>query len=968
MKTAFYLAYFFTLTCCFKTQAQSYNFRNYTANDGLASNETYYSLQASDGYLYISTDRGLQRFDGKQFTTLLFSDSTLNGSTVFKIYEDVNQKLWVTSYRKGLFYLESDTLKPFKHNAALLNVMRFSFIDQFFFETTGDLYFTTMNNSKNLYHFHTDSILEILSFSDHLTEHYPENAKQVYFKNNTVFSKRAVYDFDSIQSLGSLRSFSVKSKKENTTVDFYTRGEPCILYKDSILVGVKNVLLIYSNKGEYIDEYSFGHQILHLSINADNQILVTTAKGFYRIKNNKKIEYSFPNYPINGITQDNENGYWITTITHGLLYISSFDVNVLTEGERAFGIKKHKNHLLISSFDKKLYSFYVEGSTIKKDTSFLIEPSYRGVYLDDSIIGVAWQNYSITNSEIKPTDKTFPPGKKYIHLEDTMVLTALNAGAHYFSLNSPDKLTPLIDTLYLCHALYKNDTHVYLGSDNGLIQYSRKSGEHKIVLPKVLNQVITDIDALSDSLILVTTKTNGLFIIQDSSYTHLTANNSPLLSSGCSSIAIENNSTFWIGTDLGICKIEHTSTGFKCTSVSEYTGLISQKVNDIEIINNLLFVATDEGSCYMNTQDFKPKNHPILIKAKVALENIEAQHGDTIWLKPGIRNLMLNITAVTFKHIQHLTYKYEITGEQSTQTPSNTLYISKLNPGSNGVKINIANSNGVWNKQALQLVIIAPPYFYEKALFRIVAFLLLFILIIGIVFAFFNYFYQKKLRKWKFSTMQLRELNLQLNPHFIFNAINNINHLALSGNAKEINNFISRFSRLTRKVLDNSKFKVISLAEELENSKDYIELEKLRFRDQAFDFNLEISKEINLNREFIPPMILQPCIENAIWHGLLPKDGHRILSLQVTKIKSGFQILVMDNGVGLMASEERKLYVKSKTSVGVRNTQLRLKLYEEMEMGKSSFELREILDDDKKPNGVMAEFKFLPNPKKGNIV
>ncbi len=948
---------------CIKGHSQTYNFRNYTIEEGLASNETYYSLQGKDGYLYISTDRGLQRFDGRRFQTIPFADHKLSGTTVFSIHEDPRGVIWISSYRKGLFYLYKDTLRSYPHNDKLLQLAGHSFIDQFFVEQNGDIYFSITNLANIIFRFRNNGILDSLVIPGNLMNPEIGNSKQIYFKGKHVFAKRNSFKSTFKETVGSLQTFPVKIKDDIKYQLFYPRGGPATLHGDSILVGVNKTLVLYSKQGEYINEYIFDDQVLSITVDSDNQILVATFNGFYFIKKDNKPEYYLPGYAISGITQDREGGYWITSTNKGLLYLASFDIHVLASGQRSSCVEVYKNHLVILDYAPSLKSYHYNSSQFIHDTALSIPYIYKDVFINDEILGIPFQTFSLKNFKLTGKLDSFPKFRKHASLNDTAILIACKSGAYSVSLNNLKQVHPLIDSSYFCHAIFANSNYIYIGTDNGLIQFFRKTKKYKKVFPDILYQLVTDIKALNSTTLIVSTKTNGVLLLHDSSYTHLTPDNSQLLSLSCTSIMVENNQTFWIGTDAGICRIEQNKTGFQSFNVDVWDGLLSQKVNDLAIIDKLLIVSTDAGVCYLNTEAVPSDSSSILLKPSIPHKSIDQQNGDTIRLKSGIRNLTLSLNTITFKHLQHLKFSYKVNGAESMYTNSNVLYLNNLSPGLNTVTVNVANSNGQWNKKPSELSILVPAYFYEKTLFQILALILIIALIMGLTYAYLAYTYRKKMQKWRFSTLQLRELNLQLNPHFIFNAINNIQHLAGSDKAGDMSSFVQSFSKLTRKVLDNSKFKVITLAEEIENIKEYVKLEKLRFKGQSFEFSLEISPEIDLKKELVPPMILQPCVENAIWHGLLPKENNRLLSLTVEAIADGFKIIVEDNGIGLNSSEKRKSHSNNKTSVGISNTRLRLKLYDEMELGRSEFEVMETYKHDGKPSGVKAWFIFLPNSK-----
>ena len=151
--------------------------------------------------------------------------------------------------------------------------------------------------------------------------------------------------------------------------------------------------------------------------------------------------------------------------------------------------------------------------------------------------------------------------------------------------------------------------------------------------------------------------------------------------------------------------------------------------------------------------------------------------------------------------------------------------------------------------------------------------------------------------KEELARSEMRALRSQMNPHFIFNAINSIQHYVLTNEKELANKYLVKFSKLMRNVLELSKEEMITLAEELETARLYLEIEALRFNN-AFEFNIISGPEVDATSCRLPPLLIQPFIENAIWHGLLLKEGRKRLEISVDRQGDGFRIAIDDNGIG----------------------------------------------------------------------
>ncbi|HXP53227.1 MAG TPA: histidine kinase, partial [Bacteroidia bacterium] len=207
---------------------------------------------------------------------------------------------------------------------------------------------------------------------------------------------------------------------------------------------------------------------------------------------------------------------------------------------------------------------------------------------------------------------------------------------------------------------------------------------------------------------------------------------------------------------------------------------------------------------------------------------------------------------------------------------------------------------------------------------------------------------EKQLAEQQKSLMELRALRAQMNPHFIFNAISSIQHFTLQNNTEAAQKYLSKFSKLIRGVLENSKYESISLSEELQMLELYIELEQLRFSSK-FSFEINVDKAIDAERILIVPLIIQPFVENAIWHGLMHLQD-RVGKLTITLQKQGdnLKCTIDDNGIGRKRAMEIR-NAKMHRSMGISITQ------ERMHAGDMSVNFIDKENTDGTPSGTTVE-------------
>ncbi|WP_298474708.1 tetratricopeptide repeat protein [uncultured Maribacter sp.] len=224
-------------------------------------------------------------------------------------------------------------------------------------------------------------------------------------------------------------------------------------------------------------------------------------------------------------------------------------------------------------------------------------------------------------------------------------------------------------------------------------------------------------------------------------------------------------------------------------------------------------------------------------------------------------------------------------------------------------------------------------------------------LLAGIFFILYRQ-YQLKNEK-KLLTLEQTMLRSQMNPHFLFNSLNSIKLYIINNEKKNAVYYLNKFSKLVRKILEASTLKEITLAEELETVELYLNIENIRFSNEI-NYTISIDEDIDIHTVKIPSLILQPFLENAIWHGLSSKEGEKKLTLTANPGKKGFiTISIIDNGVGRNAAEKiKKNKVLKRKSVGIDITKERLSNFSKDYQNSFDIEILDLFDEDKKSLGT----------------
>ena len=206
----------------------------------------------------------------------------------------------------------------------------------------------------------------------------------------------------------------------------------------------------------------------------------------------------------------------------------------------------------------------------------------------------------------------------------------------------------------------------------------------------------------------------------------------------------------------------------------------------------------------------------------------------------------------------------------------------------------------------------------------------------------------------------MQTLRLQMNPHFLFNALNSIQQMVLANEEIIATRYLSRFSKLLRTILVHSDKEYVSLKEELEILTLYIELESIRFKD-SFTYTIECDDEIDTDEIKLPTLLIQPFVENAIWHGLMHKEGERLLTVKFSEIDECIRCVVEDNGIGRERSNEVKLAAgqgNKHTSKGIAVSIERLNAMGNGNGNHGSMQIVDLKDERGNAKGTRVEIIF----------
>ena len=290
---------------------------------------------------------------------------------------------------------------------------------------------------------------------------------------------------------------------------------------------------------------------------------------------------------------------------------------------------------------------------------------------------------------------------------------------------------------------------------------------------------------------------------------------------------------------------------------------------------------------------------------------------------------------------------------------SQAAFLQDLKPGKYKFQVKVRVGNGEWRKQIAEMEIVVKPAFWQTWWFW-----LLVLMAIGILIFLIVKLRVRAVRKQErikaahekqLLELEAKALRVQMNPHFIFNCLNSIKSLIQEKQTEKGVTYLTTFSKLIRTLFNNADKKDISLFDEIETCKLYLQLEAMRF-DTKFSYAVNVDKNLDLKSVQVPALIIQPFIENAIWHGIVPKGEGGHVELSVMQKENSVEIVIDDNGIGREASRQNKsVSGLTHNSKGVNLTQSRLELDNLLRQRKAKLEMI----DKKDENGVAAGTKII---------
>ena len=935
--SCFFLSLFVLFAGQHECSAQSgnYSVKKYTIKDGLPHLVTLSFCQDSRGFLWIGTGSGLCRFDGKSFVSYGMRHG-LNNRSINEVIEDKQGRLWVGTKNKIFRFLNHRFIEYPLSDSAQFALYKIILLK------SGALWILTTAGTYRLENDHWEKRSLVAGFENQICKDMIETNKGVYFNYRTsiVFKDNKgniSHLWDHEEANRGMYFYLMQHVDDTLYISTYDGIYQAVgnkIFKKLFETRLKEkgwrLFFIDSKRRFWVSEidhagvlisepgnYNNFHDSISLTITGApvcfedkaRNIWMISTEGLLKVQEQNTDEFSTtksalvteirniietPDYEILGFSREN-----------GILQFS--DGNFVKAPVQFYHSNKYARNDFLDSYttDDRNRQWWAtrEDRLFCFDKGKLIDYSSPKIPVTDYL---AWISYNAVTKKLFASQDTLktikdlrielfqPTNNKEPALLPAFVHCFKNGKTIFTSLSTGIRLIDENDRLF--------DINRQLGFGKSIISvhiYETPSGDFWVFgnvdgikhfrwdkngFPENDLQISTD-DGLPNDMIL--------------------------------GMCMDKQNRLWVSTMAGpaIIDLDTTTKRIEVSTLTDHMNLTT------EYPATSLFCASD-GYVWLASYNCIYRFDPRKINfnsstPEIGIEDIQLNQKTTNWknytdslygywqmpVKPFLKynenTLQINFTGISFTSSAEFLYSYRLDGldtSWSNPNSSNFVLFAKLLPGKYTFSVKCKTRNSNWSEAAIFSFTLGHP-FWETWWFR----LLIIAMAASLIIVFFRNrvkkIQQKALINNQLVELEMTALKAQMNPHFIYNALNSIQALVMDGRKDESVYYIGTFSRLLRQVLENSERNVITLQKELQTLEHYISLDALRLNMQPV-YSLDIDKDLQVDSEKIPPLILQPFVENALWHGLSKKEGEKKLNITIAVDKDWLVCTIQDNGIG----------------------------------------------------------------------
>jgi len=949
-----------SLLCIAQITAQQPNYWQLTDYEGLPSMQVYDIEQDQLGYIWIGTEAGLFRYNGIDFD--MYSCKTAKATAIGNLQIDELGRIWCQNFSDQIFYVENNQLHECTYHQSS-DAKKFN---SFGVNKYG-LWLASGDN-KTVYRFlhQTGEKIEY-KLGDNQT------CTAILCNNNNeiiICASSEILEFD--PKTNSLiaqpsREFKTQNEKNEIIYQLYCNNDNLLGYQG----GLNKINLILAGKAiSFPYEFDQLGTLLNLYQLNDSTVWIGGSNGIYdiKLKNGQwqlNKEGLFNGNYITSIFKDRENTLWLTTLRNGIIIVPNYQlVYYNLKGQKSSNaaitsLLNIRNNLILCSNTGETFIGNTQKAFKVLEPKFQYEIEASAFFRKNQLI-IGYQIYNYPSFTPVKTLTTY--SIKGVEYYNNKLYFVSNLGSFFLSPESNSNEKPLLIRQLRTRAMTIDSTNKlwYVAYTDGLFVHDLNNTNNFWEIKHLEESIyVKTLKKGENNTIWAGTMGQGLFGLVNGKIAHHYTTENGLLSNHINDV-FEYNGELWISTNVGLQAFDLQNNTSKVFSRSD--GLSSNEVTKITIINNRVWAATARNlnSFPVNLNAKNTANPPVFISC-IKIDNDTITNLQNATINHDHKTVEIVFNGLAFKSKNSVSFKYRTVGLDSTwhyiTGANNRVTLYAIQPGNYTFQVVALNEDLVESTEPATFHFMVETPFTQSIFFYIIIFIgiigvtsLIFISRINLirnkneveqlknVVALEKSKLQKELRE-----SQLSALKVQLNPHFMFNALNSIQEFILLNERTQANRFLGKFADLMRITLDMSNQNRVLLEEEIKCLTLYLDLEGLRFED-TFTYSIEVAQDINPKLVEIPSMLIQPYVENAIKHGLLHIKTNRILIIRfnLTPSKKELMVEIEDNGIGIEASAKiNKIRKKEHKSFATSANQRRLEL---LNTGLSTTIVVEIID------------------------
>lgn len=903
--------------------------RQYTIADGLPGNEVYDMLQDSKGYMWFVTDKGICRFNGYDFVQPVDTTSWA-GTEAFIPVEDDKGRIWFNRINQTLWFIENDTVKEWEFNAVLDHYRKdFNRIDQLGIADDGTLWMGLTSigflvvGPDGQHKLIQDSPFPNLVFTKlknriiHATQITPD--QQSLFKKNKSadvlkFVEEQGVVVDRFQSTNDHFGEWGAWLLRNDTVLTLFNGTYAVFHKENLLYKSKSDIIaekvIQTQEGEIL----LASHIAPLS----GLLMYLSLEDFRRGKG----ENLLPDYLVTDVYADQEGGWWATTKNGGVFYcknpgISVFDISSGLPSSNILRLTSDGEDMIYAGLDNKNV-IGVNRKTNKPDIlpapelednmmALFYETGQKRLWCSASLKywdGVKWKGVSFTNvnnvlTPVNAKQISISPSGDRLWLSSSHGLLSLESQSLFAKHYNDRSQNPTSDR-----------TFTVVEDANGTVWIATMQGlkvlkDGNFVSPPfthiALQSDTRDIVLLKDGVIAFGSRGKGISILYPDEQLIQFTTKDGLNSNDITMLKVGPGGELYACTSFGLNRLSPLGDRkWKIQHIGVKHGLPSDMVNDVVILWDEMWIGTDKGLVRMKVM---PEAYLVSVPMieQVDVDNLKIPDIEHLSLPYDKNNITIHFTSLHFRSDGDILYRYRLSEADTTYnfTSQREVNYAKLAPGRYTFEVQAQQDDRSWSQPALVSFEIASPWWVRWWFVALLGILVLGIAAL-IVRTRLKVYRKEAALELKMRDLEMAALRAQINPHFIFNCLGSIQQFIVENDSASATRYLARFAKLVRLALHSSIDGKHSLTDEIAMLDNYLALEQMRFKGR-FHYQIDATGISDVDDMHIPPMLLQPFVENAVKHGIGQTDSEGEIKIGFTRKDNILLAVITDNGPGFSA-------------------------------------------------------------------